>query len=206
MKILKSFFCITVFSFILPFFGQLTEAAQLSPGSTGQDVSKVQTILKGLGYLNSDPTGYYGPLTENAVIRFQKDFQIDPLGIIGPKTANKLDDINLMAHVVYGEARGENYEGQVAVAGVILNRVESHEFPNTVSQVVFQKNAFSSVEDGQFFLSPDSQSYQAVKEALLGWDPSNGSVYYYNPAITQDKWILTRKVTKKIGNHLFGIN
>lgn len=205
MKILKPFVFTVLF---LVGFGALNheaKAATLSTGATGEQVIHIQSILKELGYFQSQPTGYYDPITENSVARFQRDFNIEQLGIVGPQTSKRLEDVDMMAHVVYGEARGESYEGQVAVAAVILNRVQSDEFPNSISGVILQRNAFSSIMDGQSLLPPNSGAYKAVKDAFMGWDPSGGAVYYYNPGLATDSWIYSRTVTKRIGNHLFGI-
>lgn len=178
-------------------------AQMVRMGSTGSDVTYIQSVLKKLGYFPAETTGYYGPVTSNAVKQFQQDFGLEMTGEIGPKTSRLINDIEMMAHVVYGESRGESYHGQVAVAAVILNRVESNDFPDTVYDVIFQRNAFTAVNDGQYNLKPDYNAFHAVKDALLGWDPTNGSVYYYNPKLATDQWIFTRTVTKQIGNHHF---
>lgn len=112
-------------------------------------------------------------------------------------------DINLMANAVNGEARGEPYVGQVAVAAVILNRVKSASFPNTISGVIFQPGAFTAVADGQIWLTPNESSKKAVRDALGGWDPSGGCIYYFNPATATSKWIWTRTQIKTIGKHIF---
>jgi N-acetylmuramoyl-L-alanine amidase len=186
-------------------FAQSEAAASqmLGTGSSGSEVTYVQSMLKKLGYFNTETTGYYGAITTHAVEQFQSDFGLETTGEIGPKTSRLINEIEMMAHVVYGESRGESYQGQVAVAAVILNRVESDEFPDTVYDVIFQQNAFTAVNDGQYNLQPDSQAYHAVKDALLGWDPSYGSVYYYNPQLATDQWIFSRTVTNQIGNHYF---
>jgi len=119
-----------------------------------------------------------------------------------PYTENDLD---LLAHLVYGEARGEPYEGQVAVAAVVLNRVQHPDFPNTISEVIFEPWAFTCVHDGQFNFTPNESCYSAAKEALNGRDPSNGALYYFNPDTATSSWIWTRKVTGRIGNHLFAV-
>jgi N-acetylmuramoyl-L-alanine amidase len=113
------------------------------------------------------------------------------------------NDIKIMANAVYGEARGEPYEGQVAVAAVILNRVRSPEFPNTVSGVIFQPGAFTAVADGQIWLEPNDTARRAVMDAINGWDPSGGCLYYFNPATATSKWIWTRPQVKRIGKHIF---
>lgn len=113
------------------------------------------------------------------------------------------NDIRLMANAVYGEARGEPYEGQVAVAAVILNRLESPTFPNTVSGVIFEPRAFTAVADGQIYLSPDERATEAVLDAINGWDPSGNAVYYFNPDTATSGWIWTRPQIKRIGKHIF---
>ena len=115
------------------------------------------------------------------------------------------NDVNLLARLIYGEARGESYVGQVAVGAVVLNRVKSASFPNTISGVIYQSNAFTAVLDGQINLAPDSTSIRAAKDAMNGWDPSYGSLYYYNPVKTTSKWILSRRTVITIGNHVFAV-
>ncbi len=115
------------------------------------------------------------------------------------------EDITLLARTVYSEARGEPYEGQVAVASVVLNRVKHRDFPNTIREVIFEPLAFSAVADGQFWLTPNQTAYNAVNDALNGWDPSRGALYYWNPTTSTSKWIWTRTITHKIGRHVFGI-
>ncbi|AQQ55224.1 cell wall hydrolase [Planococcus lenghuensis] len=178
-------------------------SADLYVGSTGQEVKELQASLQALGYFHADTTGYYGPITKNAVERFQADFNITSTGYTGPLTRNMMDQIEMIAHVVHGEARGESYEGQVAVAAVILNRIESSAFPNTTYEVVFQRNAFTAVNDGQYWLSPSTTAFRAVKDAFFGWDPSYGATYYYNPSGVTDTWIFSRDVIRQIGNHHF---
>jgi len=112
-------------------------------------------------------------------------------------------EIELLARTVHGEARGESFEGQVAVAAVILNRLKSYDFPNTVLEVVYQPRAFTAVDDGQINMHPDLSAYEAVGEALRGWDPSDGALYYFNPDISTSRWIWSRTPIKRIGNHVF---
>lgn len=125
----------------------------------------------------------------------------------GLSTSNSLglsdNDLTIMANAVYGEARGEPYEGQVAVAAVILNRVNSPLFPNTVHGVIFQPGAFTAVADGQIWLTPNESARKAVRDALNGWDPSGGCIYYFNPDTATSAWIWTRPQVKKIGKHIF---
>lgn len=115
------------------------------------------------------------------------------------------DDFKLLARIVHGEARGEPYQGQVAVAAVVLNRMESPLFPDTVRGVVFQSKAFTAVLDGQIWLEPNQAAYNAVRDALNGWDPTNGALYYWNPVTSTSRWIWSRQITGKIGQHIFGI-
>jgi len=115
------------------------------------------------------------------------------------------DDLNWLARAVYGEARGETYTGQVAVAAVIINRVESPQFPDTIKGVIFERLAFTAVADGQIYLKPNANAIKAAREALTGKDPSNGALYYWNPAKATSKWIWTRSIIKRIGNHVFGV-
>ncbi|WP_209121582.1 cell wall hydrolase [Alkalihalobacillus sp. BA299] len=176
----------------------------LQNGDRGQQVVALQKKLVELDYLEVAPTGYYGTLTEDAVRRLQQDFRLSVDGVAGPKTLHRLIEIEKMAKVVHGEARGESYEGQVAVAAVIKNRLYSSEFPSTVEGVINQRNAFTAVQDGQYNLTPTYIAYRAVKDAWKGWDPSHGATYYYNPQIATSEWIFTYTTPKfSIGRHLF---
>lgn len=113
------------------------------------------------------------------------------------------EDLELLAKIVYGEARGESYEGQVAVAAVVLNRVKDPNFPNTVKGVIYQPGAFTAINDGQFYLTPNDTAYKAAKDAAAGWDPTGGALYYWNPAKTTNKWIWSKPIIKQIGSHVF---
>lgn len=178
-------------------------ASDLHEGSSGQEVKGLQQTLQKLGYFHVDPTGYYGSITEQAVSQFQRDFNVPSTGYTGPLTRNRLEQVKMMAHVVHGEARGESFKGQVGVAAVILNRINSSEFPNSTYHVIFQRNAFTAINDGQYWLTPNTSAYLAVKDAYLGWDPTGGATYYYNPAGVTDEWIYTRDVITQIGKHHF---
>ena len=114
-------------------------------------------------------------------------------------------DLNLLARCVYGESRGEPYNGQVAVAAVVLNRVKSSKFPNTISGVIYQRGAFTAVDDGQINLTPNETAYNAARDALGGWDPTGGCLYYYNPATATSSWIWSLTVHIKIGRHNFAL-
>lgn len=183
-----------------------------------EDVKTVQTKLKRWGYFNGPITGYYGPLTTEAVKYFQRVNGIEQTGTVGPITAkalgmsylyssstssNSSSDLYLLAKCIYAEARGEVYMGQVAVGAVILNRVKSPSFPNTISGVIYQPWAFTAVNDGQINLEPNNTAYQAARDALNGWDPTYGSLFYYNPNTATSSWIYSREVTITIGRHVF---
>ncbi|PWW31243.1 N-acetylmuramoyl-L-alanine amidase [Cytobacillus oceanisediminis] len=203
MNIIKWFTAVIAMVFVLHVGQTAAEASVLKNGSAGSEVTYLQSILEKLGYFETEKTGYFGPVTTNAVESFQRDFGLKVDGIVGVNTSEMLSNVDMMAHVVYGEARGESYEGQVAVAAVILNRVQSDEFPSTISNVIFQKNAYTAVSDGQYWMHPNDIAYRAVKDAYLGWDPSSGATYYYNPITATDQWIFTRTVIKAIGSHSF---
>ena len=187
-------------------------------GSRGSEVTQIQTKLKRWGYYNGNVDGIYGSQTLAAVKYFQRKNGLAVDGIAGPATLKAMgiftsssssgsssssSNLNLLARVVYGEARGEPYSGQVAVAAVVLNRVKSSSFPNTISGVVYQSGAFDAVKDGQINLSPNSTAIKAAQDALNGWDPSYGAIYYFNPATATNKWIWSRPMTVTIGRHRF---
>lgn len=187
-------------------------------GSRGSEVTQIQTKLKRWGYYNGNIDGIYGSQTLAAVKYFQRKNGLAVDGIAGPATLKAMgiftsssssgsssssSNLNLLARVVYGEARGEPYSGQVAVAAVVLNRVKSSSFPNTISGVVYQSGAFDAVRDGQINLSPNSTAIKAAQDALNGWDPSYGAIYYFNPATATNKWIWSRPMTVTIGRHRF---
>ena len=141
------------------------------------------------------------------LILFSSFFLRESSSFAKPAVANSKgfseNEIQLMANAVYGEARGEPYVGQVAVAAVILNRLESDQFPNTISGVIFQPGAFTAVQDGQIWLTPNETAKKAVLDAINGWDPTNGCLYYFNPQTATSKWIWTRPQVKRIGKHIF---
>lgn len=178
----------------------------------------VQQRLKNWGYYTGNVDGIYGSKTRSAVRLFQQKNGLAVDGIVGPKTAAAIgftiksddnsvsnNDLYLLAKCVYAEARGESYVGQVAVAAVILNRVESEKFPNTIAGVIYQPYAFTAVSDGQINLEPDQTAYNAARDALNGWDPTYGSLYYYNASTATSSWIYSRKTVVTIGNHVFAI-
>jgi len=185
-------------------------AVTLKKGSEGGDVWDLQYRLKTLGYYNIPLDGKFGDHTEQAVRRYQRQYGLPVDGIVGPKTWASLKkytvnqyEMDMLARVIHGEARGEPYAGQVAVGAVVLNRLRSPQFPDSIADVIFQPRAFTAVDDGQYWLTPDRTAYLAALDAVRGWDPTNGSLYYFNPDTATSKWIRTRTQTIKIGNHIF---
>ena len=184
------------------------------------DITEVQKRLKKWGYYTGAVDGINGPKTKAAVKAFQKRYGLTQDGIVGPLTAAKMgisvkastssskynsNDRYLLAKVIYAEARGESYTGQVAIGAVVLNRVKDSRFPNTVAGVIYQPWAFTAVNDGQINLEPNQKAYQAADDALNGWDPTYGCVYYYNPQTATSKWIWTTTKVTQIGKHVFAV-
>ncbi|MBE5820262.1 MAG: spore cortex-lytic enzyme [Clostridiales bacterium] len=214
----KIIIILTVFIFL---FSALycTSYALSKYGSVSDEVRTIQTKLKRWGYYNGNIDGIFGSQTLKAVRWFQSKNGLTVDGIAGPKTlaamgifskntssnnsTSSTSDLNLLARLVYAEARGESYTGQVAVAAVVLNRVKSSSFPNTVSGVIYQPGAFSVVNDGQINLTPNRTAINAAQDAINGWDPSYGALYYFNPKTATSSWIWSRQVTVTIGNHRF---
>ena len=188
-------------------------------GSRGSEVTQIQTKLKRWGYYSGNIDGIYGTQTVNAVKYFQRKNRLTADGIAGPATLKAMgimtssssssssssynSNLNLLSRVIYGEARGEPYTGQVAVGAVVMNRIKSSSFPNTLSGVVYQSGAFDAVKDGQVNLTPDSTARKAAQDAMNGWDPSYGAIYYFNPSTATNKWIWSRPMTVTIGKHRF---
>ena len=185
-------------------------------GSYGQEVINIQTRLKNWGYYMGTIDGVYGSRTVAAVKSFQQKNGLTPDGIAGSQTLAKMgiqstsnqsgsnsNNLNLLAKLINGEARGEPYNGMVAVGAVVLNRVSNPNFPSTVAGVIYQSGAFDAVSDGQINLNPSTQAYNAARDALNGWDPSGGAIYYFNPATATNKWIWSRPLTVTIGRHRF---
>jgi len=208
------------------------QTAVLKQGASGGEVKELQRRLKQWGYYSGAVDGIYGKGTVEAVKKFQKKNGLTADGIAGRATFEALgmndsvkaldnekkgnttqsgssgytsSDLYLLAKCIYAEARGESYTGQVAVGAVILNRVASSKFPNTISGVIYQKNAFTAVSDGQINLSPDKTAMNAAQDAMNGWDPTYGCLYYYNPAVATSSWIFGRKTITTIGKHIFAI-
>ena len=204
-------FLITVFLLLCVLC--VTVGALSKMGSTGDEVSQIQSRLKEWGYYTGSVDGIFGTATRNAVIAFQKANGLTPDGIVGSKTLSAIGigggdiynsaDYELLARIISAEARGESYLGQVAVGAVILNRVEHPSFPDTLSGVVYQNGAFSCLYDGQFYERVEDSAYSAARDALNGLDPSGGAIYYYNPDVATNKWIFSRPVITTIGQHVF---
>lgn len=211
---------------LLVAYGVYANAAVVKTGSRGQIVKTIQTKLKRWGYYNGSVDGIFGTQTKNAVMYFQRKNGLTVDGIVGSATAkamgvslsgstsssgtttaNKVSnsDLYLLSCCIYGEARGESYTGKVAVGAVILNRVASSSFPNTISGVIYQNGAFTCVSDGQINLGTNDECTRAAQDALNGWGPSGGALYYFNPATATSKWIWSRKQIVTIGKHIFCI-
>lgn len=184
-----------------------------SLGSRGDEVRQIQKKLKSLGFYSGSIDGIYGSGTKNAVTAFQKSCGIKADGIAGPTTLLYLGlssasnysstDVYLLAKLIAAEARGESYKGQVAVAAVVLNRVSHPSFPDSISGVIYQKGAFDCVTDSNWSVAPGDTAKKAAAEALSGWDPTGGAIYYYNPKTASNSWIKSRTVLTQIGNHVF---
>ncbi len=191
-------------------------------GSRGGEVTQIQQRLQELGYDPGEADGIYGARTQNAVTAFQRDQGLDADGIAGKNTLAALgltegggsgggyggfseSDVQLLASIISAEARGEPYEGQVAVGAVIMNRIAHPSFPNTLSGVIYQPGAFSCLYDGGINAAVADSAYQAAREAINGSDPTGGAIYYYNPAKTTNKWIWSRQVIATIGAHRFAV-
>ena len=199
--------------------------AIINSKSSSGDIKLIQKKLKNWGYYSGSVDGIYGTKTKNAVRLFQKKNNLVVDGIVGNKTLAAMgitssmlssgssntsgtngyssSDVKLLARLIYAEARGESYTGQVAVGAVVLNRVRSSSFPNTISGVIYQPYAFTCVNDGQINLTPNQTAYSAARDAMNGWDPSYGSLYYYNPRVATSSWIFTRPTVVTIGSHVF---
>ena len=206
------------------------ESAVLKSGSKGNEVKEVQRRLKAWGYYSGAVDGVFGAGTKKAVIAFQKKNGLTADGVVGASTYKALgmnssyqvlqganassgsnangynsSDVYLLAKTIYAEGRGEPYVGQVAIGAVIMNRIRSSSFPNSVSGVVYQKGAFTAVDDGQINLAPNETAMKAARDAINGWDPTGGALYYYNPAVATSAWIFDRQTITVIGKHVFAI-
>lgn len=207
-------------TFALFFSFVRADAAVVAWGDKGDQVTLIQQKLKQYGYFSGTVDGVFGKQTYDAVVWFQRKNGLKVDGAVGESTAAALgitltgsvsatsyneSETYLLGRLVHGEARGEPYVGKVAVAAVVLNRVKSPSFPNTISGVIYQSGAFDAVSDGQINLTPDEDSLRAARDALNGWDPTGGCLYYYNPATATNGWIWSRIVQLSIGKHNFAI-
>ncbi len=188
--------------------------APVQVSAATDQIKEVQTRLSSWGYYDGPITGELDYETKQAILEFQANNNLSQTGIVDAQTAQALgiyvstqtsNDLYLIAKCIYAEARGEPYEGKVAVGAVLLNRVKSPDFPNTVYGVIYQPWAFTAVHDGQINLEPDSAAYQAAQDAMSGWDPTYGCLYYYNPAKATSQWIFSRETVVIIGSHVFAI-
>lgn len=206
------------FALMIGTIWSMDEVSALSRmGSRGSEVREIQTRLINWGYMSGQVDGIYGTKTKAGVEYFQRKNGLTVDGIAGKETLAALgipsssgsaggfssSDYNLLARIISAEARGEPYNGQVAVGAVVLNRIEHPSFPDTLAGVVYQKGAFSCLDDGQFNVAVADSAYEAATDALNGVDPSGGAIYYYNPATATSSWIWSRPVIRTIGNHTF---
>ena len=198
---------------------QTASADLYKKGSSGATVREIQTRLKNWGYYEGSVDGIYGSQTEKAVRYFQRTNGLSVDGQVGDRTLAALGmqpsgnstggnsgssgDLDLLARLISAEARGEPYEGQVAVGAVVLNRVEHPSFPNSISSVIYQQDAFTCLYDGQFNEPVAESAYRAAQDALNGWDPSYGAIYYFNPVTATSAWIWSRPLIVTIGRHRF---
>lgn len=208
--------CIFIILFNFFFFVKYSNALS-KYGSRGEEVTTIQTKLKRWGYYNGAIDGIFGTQTLNAIKSFQRKNGLTVDGVAGTRTLNAMgitsttssskstnsSDLNLLAHIVYAEARGEVYSGQVAIAAVVLNRVRSSSFPNSIAGVIYQPGAFTAVSDGQINLTPNDTARKAAQDALNGWDPTYGSIYYFNPNTATSGWMWSRPYVTTIGKHRF---
>lgn len=210
---------------LLLLLGAQQALAAVGWGDTGENVRQIQQKLSQWGYYFGTVDGVFGQATYDAVVRFQKKNGLRADGVVGSATAAAMgislpggsvaassssassyqSDVELLARLIHGEARGEPYVGMVAVGAVVLNRVRSSRFPNTLAEVIYQSGAFDAVKDGQINLTPNEQSRRAARDALNGWDPTGGCLYYYNPSTATSSWIWSREVRLTIGDHSFAV-
>ncbi|MVP01966.1 MULTISPECIES: cell wall hydrolase [Paenibacillus] len=186
-------------------------AMSLSTGTQSEHVLDLQERLDALGYFNAGVTGYYGAVTKDSVAKFQRAYGLPADGQADSRTIAKLkqtaapqtDALEQMARIIYAEARGESYQGQVAIGAVVINRVQSNSFPDSIPGVIHQRGQFSAVRDGQYAMKPNASAYQAARAALNGSDPTSGALFYYNPDIATSAWSKARPAKTVIGNHVF---
>lgn len=212
----RLFIILLLFSAAVMLCTAVSSNALSKQGSRGDEVTAIQTKLRESGYYNGKIDGIFGSGTKNALISFQKDNGLTDDGIAGSKTLQALgitadsgngeftqSEIALLARIISAESRGEPYEGQVAVGAVILNRIAHPSFPNTLAGVIYQPGAFSCLDDGQVNEPVSESAKRAARDALNGWDPTGGAIYYFNPNTATSKWIWSRPVITVIGSHRF---
>ena len=213
-RLIPAIIAVFIINIIIISLFSSASAASCRRGSTGSTVREIQTRLKNWGYYSGTVDGIYGSGTEAAVKKFQQKNGLTADGIAGPATLSALgissggtgkseNDVALLARLISAEARGEPYSGQVAMGAVVLNRIKHPSFPSTLSGVIYQKGAFSCLEDGQFYKPVSDSAYRAARDALNGWDPSGGAIYYFNPSTATSRWIWSRPVIVVIGSHRF---
>lgn len=221
-KIILTLSVLLTLNFFALALSQQASADLYKRGSSGATVREIQTRLKNWGYYSGNVDGIYGSQTEKAVRYFQSKNGLSVDGQVGDLTLAALGmqpsgnssggstgssgssgDLNLLARLISAEARGEPYEGQVAVGAVVLNRVEHASFPNSISGVIYQPDAFTCLYDGQFNEPVAESAYRAARDAMNGWDPSYGAIYYFNPVTATSKWIWSRPLIVTIGRHRF---
>lgn len=209
-------FAINIFIISLAQMSEKAKAQTYSWGSSGSTVREIQTRLSNWGYYYGSIDGIYGNQTYNAVRYFQSANGLTVDGVVGPKTLAALglpsggttantytNDINLLARLISAESRGEPYTGQVAVGAVVLNRMEHPSFPHTLSGVIYQNGAFTCLDDGEFYQPVVQSAYKAARDAINGWDPTGGAIYYFNPDTATSAWIWSRPLLIEIGKHRF---
>ncbi len=220
MKLFYKIIAVAICFSVLFLTVDITANGYSTMGSRGTEVRNIQQRLRDWGYYKGTVDGIYGTKTRSAVIKFQKKHNVTADGVCGPVTLELIglptgkdtssgnngyssSDYQLLARLISAEARGEPYIGQVAVGAVVLNRVEHPSFPNSISGVIYQKNAFTCINDGQFDKPVADSAYSAARDVLNGMDPSGGAIYYFNPSTATSKWIWSRPLIKTIGKHRF---
>lgn len=212
----RLFIILLLFSVAVMLCTAISSNALSKQGSRGDEVTAIQMKLRESGYYSGKIDGIFGSGTKNALISFQKDNGLTADGIAGTKTLQALgitadsgngeftqSEIALLARIISAESRGEPYEGQVAVGAVILNRIAHPSFPNTLAGVIYQPGAFSCLDDGQVNEPVSESAERAARDAMNGWDPTGGAIYYFNPNTATSKWIWSRPVITVIGSHRF---
>ncbi len=219
VKLVLALVLVLLLNIAIILFAQSASAAIYKQGSRGEAVRDIQKVLQRTGHYSGSIDGIYGSKTTAAVKAFQRSVGIKVDGICGPVTLKYLglqhhssgggasasynNNYYLLARIISAEARGEPYKGQVAVGAVIMNRIRHPSFPNTLSGVIYQPGAFTAIVDGQFNEPVAESAYRAATDALNGWDPTGGCIYYFNPSTATSKWIWSRPQVMRLGKHIF---